>query len=223
VTRVNAIVAAVSVPARSAASAPRGMTIVEQRLRAGLPARFALTNAFTLVVTLPTGLATAWREADAGALVTAGRFERGRPEEGWVTAPGAAGRPPLWLVLLDTTGAGVTAGLPARRPVAAAAGIAGVPRRLVTGGGQPVGVAVTMLDWEIYAGTVLGAGDFGSWARLAWRPIGKGSDHFDAAPISPRVRARSSAGDSMAGVGVAATEPAGYTATPAITTIREWV
>jgi hypothetical protein len=206
------------VPVRSPVAAPPGTTVVEQRLRSGVPALFPLSAAFTLAVAFPTGLAVTWRDADPTALVTAGRFERDASSPPpWPTTPGAAARPPLMLVLLDT--AASTTG---RRPIAAAVAVAGVSRRLPASGRAAVGVSVTMLDWELYAGTVLGAGDFGSWARFAWRPIGPGSDEFDAPPVEPRVRARSSRPDSSTATGPAAADPCGYGPTPATTTLRGW-
>jgi hypothetical protein len=211
------IVPATLVPARGPATAPPGATLVEQRLRNGIPALFPLTPRCTLALALPSGLAVTWRDADPTALVSAGRFERGQPpEDGWPSQLATTSRPPLLLVLLDTSGRGAD-GAAARRPVAATVAAAGVPRRLGTE------VAVTVLDWELHAGTVVGAGDHGSWVRFAWRDVNADPGSFDAPPIHPRVRARHARAWATTGTGPAAAGSAGYGPTPAATTLREWV
>jgi hypothetical protein len=222
-TVLDPIVLASSVPTRSPAQPPPGTTVVEQRLLNGIPALFPLTRTFTLAVALPTGLAATWRDADPTSLVSGGNWERGAPPPapGW-SALGSPARPPLLLVLLDTTATGA-AGRATRRPVAAIPAAAGVPRRLPLDGTSPVGITVTMLDWQLFAGTVLGAGDNGSWVRFAWRPVGPGSDSFDAPPVNQNVRARFGQRDLSIGVGQAAADPAGYAPRPAATTLREWV
>jgi hypothetical protein len=220
------IVPATLVPARGPNQPPPGTTLVEQRLRGGIPALVPLTTRFSLAVALPSGLAATWRDTDPTALVTAGRFERGQPPaEAWPTGLAAASRPPLLLVLLDTTATSAT-GSSTKRPVAATIATAGVPRRLSANDGpddRRAAVAVTMLDWELHAGTVVGAGDHGSWVRFAWRAVGAGSDSFDTPPIHPRLRARQPHAGATTGTGPAAADAAGYAPTPASTTWREWV
>ena len=73
-------------------------------------------------------------------------------------------------------------------------------------------VELVIRRWEILAGTVLGAGDFGSRITLAWREIDLGADRFLPPPIDPsiisRLRDRRQT-QSLLGAGVARA-PSGY-------------
>ncbi|HEY0987409.1 MAG TPA: hypothetical protein VGD80_10175, partial [Kofleriaceae bacterium] len=46
------------------------------------------------------------------------------------------------------------------------------------------------LDHALHAGTLRGAGDFGSFIEFAWRRVDRGTDTFARPPLDPRVAAR---------------------------------
>jgi hypothetical protein len=65
--------------------------------------------------------------------------------------------------------------------------VAGLRRLLPESGettsGAPVDVVI--LSWEIHAGTLCGAGDFGSRIRFAWRLANQAVAFFAALPLNP--------------------------------------
>lgn len=150
---------------------PPGMTPLEIRLTAGLPHAIALDGLLTLSLVMPTGVAVWWRDADPLALVDRGRVG----DQDNRADPAAA--PPLRLVLrrggqrlgIAPLVAGQTLWLPR-------AGTGAVIRFMV-------------LEWELRAGTLKGAGDVGSRIRLAWAHAGRAPNGFEL-PAVPRVLAR---------------------------------
>jgi hypothetical protein len=186
-------------------SEPPGFTVVDQALTAGLPATLPLTPELTLVIGIATGLAQTWRDADPQDLVATSAQD-------WLAFPGGAGAEPpasdpmraeLRLILIRSGSI-----------VAAAPAIAG-RRLLLPAGGDPelgtlIGIAVTA--WAIYAGTVVGPGDFGSRIRFGWCLANVAVDSFMTPPISPNIISRlkdKSQTQSVLGSGVKRT-PAGY-------------
>jgi hypothetical protein len=51
-------------------------------------------------------------------------------------------------------------------------------------------VELAILDWEVRAGSMRGAGDFGSFIELAWRRADQAVDTFRPAPVHRRVAER---------------------------------
>ena len=130
-------------------------------LRDGLPHTIALDAEVSLVAVLPNGLAVPWLQADPLAIVSSSRPE-GDPH-----VPGAAPPPRAPLRLLVLTGP---------QPVAAVPLVAGLHRTLPDHGG-PDGARLELeiIGWEVHAGTLRGAGDFGSFVDLAWRRVAERS------------------------------------------------
>jgi hypothetical protein len=70
--------------------------------------------------------------------------------------------------------------------------VAGRWFRVPSGGDAASGAALELIvvGWEIRAGTVKGAGDFGSSIRLFWRDVASGTDRFLPPAISPNILSR---------------------------------
>jgi hypothetical protein len=155
------------------------MTRVLAPLTQGLPQNITLDRDVTLAVTMPNGLATAWRDADPAAIVSRGT-EQLLPRTADPTAPlaDAAVAPVRLLVLI---GGVAVAALPL-----AAALRAEAPEDDLPG----VRVALAIIRWEIRAGTLRGPGEFGSSIELLWRRADRGADRFFPPPVHAQLRER---------------------------------
>jgi hypothetical protein len=183
----------------AAVEGPSGFTKVEQRLVAGLPATIALSGELSLVLTIPTGLANTLRDIDPHAVVTQSFVQTIALPAGPRGEIAAVDRTPARLMLVRS---GVQLG---SVPL-----VAGLRLRLPTIGS--VVVELIVLGWEIRAGSLRGAGDFGSSIRFVWRRADSALDRFLPPPISPNILSRlrdRSRGASELGTGVRRL-PAGY-------------
>jgi hypothetical protein len=143
---------------------------VDERLVLGVPHPIALEAGLSLLVVVPTGLATTWRDAPDTAVVTTSRPQAVPTRTGKEYLGVAVPHAPARVVLRLAPGSGSTV---------AGTGIAGaVPlvlgTRVVLPEGDPVpGPRIQLLvrDWEIRAGSLRGPGDVGSFVRLAWRRV----------------------------------------------------
>ncbi|MDA0160859.1 hypothetical protein OM076_11335 [Solirubrobacter ginsenosidimutans] len=164
------VLAALLVP-DPASALPEGFTPLRVPLIAGLPQRIALGAAHHAVLVLPTGLARSWVAADPAALVGTSDpdfapFDPGTP------LPGLGARAPLRLVV--RAGTDVLGSLPV---------VAGLRRMCRDDGGAGV-LEVCVGAWQLRAGTVLGAGDFGSFVELGWRRADLAARAFGPPPPS---------------------------------------
>jgi hypothetical protein len=171
----SAVVARELTPDQAPATPP-GFTLVDQALLDGLPHRVQLGGDLVAVLTVPTGLAVDWRDADPAAPVSSSAAASAPSPPG-----GLAGLPPP-ARLLVLRGEEVAGSLPL---------VAG-RRALVGGDGQPPGVQleVMVIAWDLRAGTLLGPGDAGARITLAWRRADRAADAFAAPPVHPQVAAR---------------------------------
>ena len=154
---------------------PDGFTRVDAVMTRGLPHVVALDKTTRATVVLPSGLAREWRDADPASLVSASDDEHAPSTPDPAAPAGDVRRAPVRLVVER---GGVVLGT---IPLAA-----GVRRFVPNGGGADGGVAVELLviGWELRAGTVRGAGDFGSRIALAWRAADHASAEFAPPPIN---------------------------------------
>jgi hypothetical protein len=158
------------------------LTPVTEVLTSGLPQTVVLDGDVSLALTLPTGLALQWRDADPTALVSSSVVEL-EPYTSDPSEPvGAVRRAPLRMLVLV-----------AGRTVAAVPLVAGLHRTVPDQGG-PDGVRIELevARWEIRAGTLRSPGDFGSFVELAWRRADQGGDAFAPPPLNPMFLRRSS-------------------------------
>jgi hypothetical protein len=135
------------------------MTLVRRTepLVGGLPHTIGLDTELSLALVLPSGLAMQWLRADPLAVVSSSAGD-GEPH---VPDAAPAPRAPLRLLALVRS-----------QPVAAVPLVAGLQRALPDDGG-PGGARLELqiLTWELHAGTLRGAGDFGSFVDVAWRRV----------------------------------------------------
>jgi hypothetical protein len=159
---------------------PDGYTRVTQSIQTGLPFRVDVGTGLALVLIAPTGVATAWRDADPRTVISsaADEAEPFDPSalEGSPTAPPA--RMPLRVLVVS--GGRALAAVPLR---------AGRLRLAPDGGADDAGtlLEIVVLGWELHAGTLRGAGDVGSTIDLAWRRADKPADTFEPPPPNPHV------------------------------------
>lgn len=140
-----------------------GFATVKQELVRGVPFEWVLAGDVTLALVVPTGTARTWRDADPAALVSAGADETGAHAAPRGIDP--LERAPARLLLRQS------------RTIRAVLPLAAGTRRILPDGpGDRALVELVIVDWRLHAGTVRGAGDFGSFVEIAWRPVGKGAD-----------------------------------------------
>ena len=165
-----------------AAADPLPNAVRETRpLVQGLPEALALDAEVSLILAMPSGLATQWRDADPGAIVSSSAPELAP----WTPAPstpvGDVARPVLRFFVLQRG-----------NPVAALPLAAGLHRVVADGGNGVTGafLELRIIAWEIHAGNLVGAGDLGSSLRLEWRRVGTGVSAFATPPLDPHVAER---------------------------------
>jgi hypothetical protein len=147
-------------------------------LVAGLPQTIVLDADVSLALALPNGLAAQWLAADPLAVVSSSL-----PELEPHTPGGAVARPPLRLLLLVRSA-----------PVAAVPLVAGLRRVLPDDGGAAgVRIELEIVAWEVRAGTLRSAGDFGSFVELAWRRADSAAQRFEPPALNPMLLRRMAA------------------------------
>jgi hypothetical protein len=159
---------------------PDGYTRVTQSIQSGLPYRVDVGPGLALVLIAPTGVATAWRDADPRTVISASDDEVEAFDPATLTAASTAPVDRIPLRLLVVSNGRVVAAVPLR---------AGRLRLAPDGGDDNVGtlVELVVLGWELHAGTLRGAGDVGSQIDFAWRRADRGSDTFSPPPTNPHV------------------------------------
>ena len=151
---------------------PAGFTQVDESLLNGLPHRIQLVQSTTLIVVMPTGLATTWRDADPTTVVSQS------DDEVSPVGPQAGNnaRPPVHIIVQRTGTPLVSFPLTARA------------RRAVWDSGrsdQGVQLEFIILSWDIRAGSLRGPGDFGSRISLAWRRADQAIMQYSTPPVNP--------------------------------------
>lgn len=155
---------------------PEEFQIVRSNMINGLPHYVDLPGSVRLKIVLPTGLMQPWLNVDPTALVATSEDELApRPAE-WAEEIGGAARPALRV--------GVTQ---------ANQGLGTVPfalhaRRTLRNDGDPnqgSTLEIVMLEWRLFAGTLRGQGDFGSYVQFGWRTANRAVDIFGPPVINP--------------------------------------
>lgn len=161
----------------ASAGLPDGFTAVRQSLTAGLPQRIELGAGVNAVLILPTGLARQWLDAEPLAVVSTGADDLAvRPASAPVPLPRLVARSSLRLV--------VRRGQQILGSVPLAAGLRRTCTAAVAGPAGAASVEVFVLDWHLAAGTVRGAGDYGSYLSIGWRRADQAVDDFGPPPIN---------------------------------------
>ena len=154
---------------------PKGFTPSRQELTRGVPFAWTLAGDLSLVLVVPTGFATLWRDADPLALASTSAGE---------TAPhlGSRGADPREQAALRLIARR------ARITVAVVPLAAGLSRVVADGDGGAAVLEVFVSGWAVHAGCVRGAGDYGSFIDVAWRRADRGTSTFDPDAMSRRRR-----------------------------------
>jgi hypothetical protein len=138
---------------------PDGFARSRQELTRGVPFRWPLESDLSLILFVPTGFATIWRDTDPATVIDAGDEE---------TLPHAPPRgadpqahPPIRILLRqgETT--------LATMPLAA-----GLFRIAPDGDNTASILELFFSRWRLHAGCVRGPGDFGSFVEVAFRRVG---------------------------------------------------
>ena len=150
-----------------------GLTVTASPIRNGVPHAIALDSSTRVLVVVPTGVATLWRDADPMAPANLSRWETAPQGDAPDLPPADFRRAPVRLVVQR---AGTTLGcLPA---------VAGL-HCLVTDDAGSARLEFVVVAWDIRAGSLRGPGDFGSFVTLAWREADRAVDHFSDPPPHP--------------------------------------
>ena len=162
-------------------TAPDGFILVEEAITGGLPHTIALAGNVRLTLTLPTGLARTWRDIDPATLVSTSDAERDAPPPHAAGPVGDSRRAPLRIIV--EVGQDVVAIVPV---------VAGRRLAIPDAGDATKGTRIDLmlLRWAIAAGTIRGAGDFGSRISFAWRQANVGHDQFEPPPLHPALMQR---------------------------------
>lgn len=154
---------------------PEGFTPVDVRSIGGLPHTIRLDTEITLLLVLPNGLAKKWREVDPSLVLSSSSDEKVAVECDPIE------RVPLILLLKRSD---ITL---CSFPI-----VAGLRRFLPETGEQEQGIIIELFikDWEITAGSLIGAGDFGSHISIAWRRADKADNEFKGIPLNPYLEDR---------------------------------
>jgi hypothetical protein len=160
---------------------PGRFTAITESIVNGLPHVIRLADGLSLAVVVPTGLATRWRDLDPTVVVSSSE-----PEVRPVAPSATEGHPRSPARLLLRSGTTVLSSIPLA---------AGLRRTIPEGGDGIAGVRLSLvvLSWDIRAGSLRGAGDFGSRIALATAPADRASDTYETPRINPELSARLSA------------------------------
>jgi hypothetical protein len=165
------------VPERSTA-VPEGLAVVAESILGGLPHVIRLDHDVSLLLVIPTGLALTWRDMDPATMVSTSAPELS-PHRNDAYGPARdANRAPARLLV--RAGETLTASVPLTAGVRTRIPQDGVP-------GRGVRIEMTVLSWDIRAGSLRGPGDFGSSIRLAWRKYDEGALHYSTPPVNPHL------------------------------------
>jgi hypothetical protein len=157
-----------------------GFTVVDQAMTAGLPHVVPINPQLSLVISLPSGLAATWRDADPSAVVSHSDLETApQPATGALPVEYAQ-RPPL-RAYLRISGSTIDV-----VPFVAGARVA-LPDGVAPPGAQ---FELHLLSWNICAGTVRGPGDFGSRISVAWRRADRAVMQYSTPPANTYVLRR---------------------------------
>jgi hypothetical protein len=155
--------------------APAGFTSVRQQLTRGVPFTWTLAGDLQLVLVVPTGFASLWRDADPLAIASASNDETG-PH----TAPRGDDPREQVALRLIVRRAGITL---ASVPLAA-----GLWRIAPDGDRAAAAIELFLSGWLLHAGCVRGPGDYGSFVDVAWRAADQPVMQFDPDGLSLRRR-----------------------------------
>lgn len=150
-------------------------TVVDASVTGGLPYPIDLDGTVSLVLSLPTGLATQWADPDPATVLTSAQTEI-TPQGTPAIPQSALHRAPVRFYA--RVGGRTVASIPLAAGLAAAFPV-----------GSPGGInyALQILDWDIRIGNVHGPGNFGSRVKFAWRRADVAVAQYSTPSINPHL------------------------------------
>ncbi|MFX1677563.1 hypothetical protein PWR63_35935 [Paraburkholderia sp. A2WS-5] len=165
-------------------AAPDGFATLAQKIMTGIPQPITLDADFTAVLAVPTGLAGEWQQADPAAVVSVSTVQTDPCDPSAnpaVSAPVCNVERATARLLIQRGGTNV-ASIPLT---------AGATFSVPADGGDAAGrLEVSVLSWDLRAGSMIGPGDYGSTLTLAWRRNDTGMQTFGPVPLNPFLRLR---------------------------------
>lgn len=149
--------------------------VVHAPITGSLPFPIDLDGTVSLAVSLPTGLAIQWLDADPGDVLTTAQTETAPQSEAAIPVSPLHRAPVRLYVRIDGRNA-------ASIPLAA-----GLSATFSTGSAPATNYAVQILDWEINIGNVRGAGNFGSYVEFAWCRADVAVQQYSTPSINPHL------------------------------------
>lgn len=169
-------------------AAPDGFATIAQKIMTGIPQPITLDADFSAVLAVPTGLAGEWQQADPAAVVSASTVQTDACDPAANPATNPAASAPVGNVERST------ARLLIQRNgtnVASVPLTAGLTFSVPADGGDAAGrLEVSVVSWDLRAGSMIGPGDYGSTLTLAWRRNDTGVQTFGPVPLNPFLRLR---------------------------------
>ena len=165
-------------------AAPDGFSTLAQKNMTGIPQPITLDADFTAVLAVPTGLGGEWQQADPAAVASVSTVQTDPCDPAAnpaVSAPVCNVERSTARLLIQRGGTNV-----ASIPLTAGATFS-VP---ADGGGTTGRLEVSVLSWDLRAGSMIGPGDYGSTLTLAWRRNDTGVQTFGPVPLNPFLRLR---------------------------------
>ncbi|CAB3805754.1 hypothetical protein LMG28688_06248 [Paraburkholderia caffeinitolerans] len=165
-------------------AAPDGFATLAQKIMTGIPQPITLDANFTAVLAVPTGLGGEWQQADPSAVVSVSTVQTDPCDPAAnpvVSAPVCNVERSTARLLIQRDGTNV-ASIPLT---------AGSTFTVPADGGTAAGrLEVSVLSWDLRAGSMIGPGDYGSTLTLAWRRNDTGVQTFGPVPLNPFLRLR---------------------------------
>lgn len=150
-------------------------TVVDAAIADSLPFTIALDGTVSLVISLPTGLAIQWLDADPTDVLSSSDAETA-PQTGAAVPLSPLHRAPVRFYV--RIGGRTSAAIPL---------VAGLRATFSNGPAGGTNYEVWITDWSLRIGNVHGAGNFGSSVTFGWRHADTAVTQYSTPPVNPHL------------------------------------